>query len=98
MAAYFVAQYTVNDPAKYGEYAQGAGPTVAAHGGEVLSFDVSAETMEGTPPGPQTVIIKFDSAEAAKTWYNSPEYQAVVNIRLSCTDGFAVLSESMRAG
>jgi len=98
MAAFFVAQYTVNDAAKYGEYAQGAGPTVAAHGGEVLSFDVAAETMEGTAPGPQTVIIKFDSAEAAKGWYNSAEYQALVGIRLSCTDGFAVLSESMRAG
>ena len=71
---------------------------MAAHGGEVLVFDVAAETVEGTPPGPQTVVIKFDDAEACKAWYNSEEYQAVVGIRLGCTEGFAVLSQSMNAG
>jgi len=98
MAAFFIAQYTVNDAAQYAEYSQGAGPTVAAHGGEVLAFDVMAETMEGTPPGPQTVVIKFENADAAKAWYNSDEYQAIVGKRLACTDGFSVLSESMRVG
>ena len=96
MAVYFIAQYVVNDPALYGEYSQGAGPTLAAHGAELVAFDVAAETMEGTPPGPQTVVIKFESAEKAKAWYNSKEYQAVVGKRLAATKGFAVLSESMR--
>ena len=63
MAAYFIAQYVVNNAALYGEYSQAAGPTVAAFGGEVVAFDVAAETVEGTPPGPQTVIIKFESTE-----------------------------------
>ena len=47
MAAYFIAQYQVNDAALYAEYGAGAGPTVAQYGGEVLVFDVAAETMEG---------------------------------------------------
>jgi uncharacterized protein (DUF1330 family) len=97
MAVYFIAQYVVNDPAKYGEYSQGAGPTLAQYGGELVAFDVAAETIEGTPPGPQTVIIKFESADKAKAWYNSKEYQAVVGKRLAATSGFAVLSEAMRA-
>ena len=54
--------------------------------------------MEGTAPGPQTVIIKFESTDAAKAWYNSSEYQAVVGKRLEATSGFAVLSESMNVG
>ena len=49
----------------------------------VLVFDVAAETMEGVSPGPQTVVIKFESTEAAKAWYESAEYQAVVGKRLS---------------
>ena len=98
MSVYFVAQYVVNDPALYGEYAQGAGPTVAAHGGEVICFDVAAETMEGNPPGAQTVIIKFESADKAKEWYNSEGYQAVVGKRLAATKGFAVLSQAMNTG
>ena len=98
MAHYFIAQYQVNDPALYAEYQGGAGPTLAKHGAELVSFDVGAETMEGQAPGPQTVIIKFASAEAAKGWYNSPEYQAVVGKRLAATSGYAVLAADMNVG
>lgn len=98
MAAYFIAQYVVKDPALYQEYSAGAGPTLQAAGGELVSFDVAAETVEGTPPGPQTVIIKFDSTEAAKAWYESPEYQAVVGKRLKATEGFAIIAQSMNVG
>jgi len=98
MAAFFVAQYVVNDPDLYREYQAGAGPTIAAAGAELVSFDIAAESVEGTAPGPQTVIIKFESTEAAKAWYNSDEYQAVVGKRLQATEGFAVISQSMNAG
>ena len=98
MAAYFIAQYVVKDPKLYREYQAAAGSTVQAAGGEVVVFDVAAETVEGTPPGPQTVILKFESTEAAKAWYGSPVYQAVVGKRLAATDGFAVISQSMNLG
>jgi uncharacterized protein (DUF1330 family) len=98
MAAYFIAQYVVNNPELYAEYQAGAGPTIQAAGAELVSFDVAAETVEGTPPGPQTVIIKFESTEAAKAWYESAEYQAVVGKRLEATDGFAVISQDMNFG
>lgn len=98
MAAYFIAQYTVNDPALYQEYSAGAGPTLAAHGAELVSFDVAAKPVEGEAPGPQTVIIKFENTEAAEGWYNSPEYQAVVGKRLQATEGYAIISQDMNAG
>jgi uncharacterized protein (DUF1330 family) len=98
MPAYFVAQYVVNDQDLYQEYAQGAGPTIAAYGGELLSLDVAAETIEGEPPGPQTVVLKFESAEKAREWYESADYQAVVGKRLAATKGFAVIAESLRLG
>ena len=95
MAAYFIAQYVVHDPTLYREYQVAAGPTIQASGGEVVAFDVAAETIEGTPPGPQTVIVRFESPEAARAWYQSPAYQAVVGKRLAATTGFAVISQSM---
>ncbi len=98
MAAYFIAQYVVKDPAGYAAYSQAAGPTLAAHGAELVSFDAAAETIEGTAPGPQTVVIKFASTEAAKAWYNSAAYQAVVGKRLASTSGYAVISQSMNTG
>ncbi len=98
MAAYFIAQYVVNDADLYREYQGGAGPAVAKYGGEVVVFDVAAASMEGEPPGPQSVVLKFESAEQAQAWYNSEEYQAVVGKRLAATEGFAVLSQSMNLG
>lgn len=98
MAAFFIAQYTVNNPDLYAEYSAGAGPTLGQYGGELVAFDVAAESMEGTMPGPQTVIIKFEDTDAAKKWYNSPEYQAVVSKRLAATEGFSVISQSMNVG
>lgn len=95
MPTYFIAQYVVKNPALYAEYQKGAGPTVGAHGGKLVAFDVAAETVEGKPPGPQTVIIEFESTAKAKAWYHSPEYQAVVGKRLAATEGFAVISQSM---
>src|SRR5262245_66108665 len=98
MAAYFIAQYVVNDPKLYREYQAAAGPTIQEHGGEVVVFDVAAETIEGTPPGPQTVILKFESTETARAWYGSPAYPAVVGKRLAAKNGLAVISQSMNPG
>jgi uncharacterized protein (DUF1330 family) len=95
MAAYFIVQFVVNDPRLYREYQKVAGPTIGAFGGQVVAYDVAAETLEGTPPGPHTVIVQFESTDAAKAWYKSPEYQAVVGKRLEATKGFAVISQSM---
>jgi len=71
---------------------------LTAAGGEIVAFDVAAETIEGEPPGPQTVILKFESSEAAKAWYESSDYQAALPKRLAATTGFAVLSQSMNFG
>jgi uncharacterized protein (DUF1330 family) len=98
MPAYFIAQYVVKNPTLYREYQAGAGSTVGAFGGKLVSFDVKSETIEGKPPGPQTVIIEFESVEKAKAWYNSPDYQKVVGKRLAATDGFAVISKAMNVG
>jgi uncharacterized protein (DUF1330 family) len=98
LAGYFIAQFVVNDPKLYREYQIAAAPTIQASGGEVVAFDIAAETLEGSPPGPQTVVVKFESAEAVKAWYKSPAYQAVVGKRLAATKGFAVISRSMHRG
>jgi uncharacterized protein (DUF1330 family) len=98
MAAYFIAQYVVKDPKLYREYQAGAAPTIQASGGELVAFDVASETIEGRPPGSHTVIVKFASKEAAKAWYESPAYQALVGKRLAATEGFAVISQSMNLG
>ena len=95
MAAYFVLQYEVTDLDLYREYQVGAGATAQAHGVEITVYDAAAETIEGDPPGKQTVVLKFEDSDHFYRWYNSDEYQAVIAKRRDATSGFGVLSQSM---
>ncbi len=52
------------------------------------------ETMEGEPIPSRVVIIEFPDREGFRAWYDSPEYQAVIGLRLDSTEGFAVLVDA----
>ena len=52
-------------------------------GATILAFDQNAEVLEGEWHGTQTVLLEFESAEAAREWYNSDAYQEAVKLRQS---------------
>jgi uncharacterized protein (DUF1330 family) len=94
MSAYMVFNYTVTNPEGYQGYPAAVGATFAPYGAEVLFVDVRSEPVEGTP-GHITVVVRFESKEAARAWYESPEYQAALPIRTANTEGVAVLCEAL---
>lgn len=93
MSGYFVANYQVINDDAYQIYLEKVGDALRAHGAEVLVADYNSVPTEGSP-APVTVVIRFDSKEAAQRWYHSPEYQAVVHHRVDSTAGFAVLCDA----
>ena len=95
---YAVFTEDVKDPAGLQAYAAKAVPTVLAYGGKPLIAGSPAHNLEGEWHGQQTVMIEFESVEAAKAWYNSDDYQAVVGKRLAATEGYSVISQSMNMG
>jgi uncharacterized protein (DUF1330 family) len=70
---YIVLTEDVKDPAGMGEYAKLAGKAMA--GATLLSFDRSPQVLEGEWHGSQTVLLEFESVEAARAWYESEDYQ-----------------------
>ena len=92
MSAYFIANYTVTNEDGYTRYLDVVGESLRAHGAKVLVSDYASDTAEGSP-APVTVVLRFDSREAARGWYNSSDYQAVVHHRLDNTKGFAVFCD-----
>ena len=94
MSAYFVVNYKITNQEGYQKYLQQAGDSLAKHGGEVLAADRASEPVEGAA-GPVTVIIRFESKEAARGWYESADYQAVVRHRLDNSEGFGVFCEAL---
>ena len=87
MPHYIVINADVINPEMYGQYAQGAVPTLMQYGVKVLVADREPKDIEGKS-GHNLAILEFESEAAAMRWYNSPEYQAVIQLRLNSTDGW----------
>ncbi len=93
MPAYFVAEVEVTNPAGYEAYRPLAGASVAQYGGRFIARGGKAELIEGDVEPNRVVIIEFADTAAAHRWYNSPEYQAALPIRLANSTGRVLIVE-----
>lgn len=93
MSGYVIVQGTVKDADKMKEYGAAAGAIVAQHGGEFICRG-PAEILSGSSDYQLAVVIRFPDAAAAKAWYASPEYQAIIPTREAAFDSvFVVVGE-----
>jgi uncharacterized protein (DUF1330 family) len=83
MPAYFVAELDVINPTGMEPYRAAVPATIAQYGGRYLTRGGATELIEGGPQPKRVVILEFADSAAAKRWYNSPEYQKILPIRLA---------------
>ncbi len=88
---YVIFTEAVKDADRLAAYAQAATPSVLGQGGTPIIVGPPDEVIEGEWHGDQTVMIEFESVEAARAWYNSDEYQAVVGERHASADSNAAI-------
>lgn len=75
MSAYWISIYRhISDPDKVAAYGELAGPALRAAGGRFLVRGVPEEVYEAGE-STRTVVIEFDSLEAAKAAHDGPAYQ-----------------------
>ncbi|MET0458963.1 MAG: DUF1330 domain-containing protein [Ilumatobacteraceae bacterium] len=91
MATYFVVNSSIDDAELLGEYVAAAGQLPSVVPLKLLAVDTETRTVEGEPPGPRTVILEFENEDDFRTWYDAPEYQAIIGKRHAATTGFGVL-------
>jgi len=83
---FMIANFTVQDADTYRKYEKGFFPILKKHGGEFLTYDVNNANLEGPePPEGRVVLFKFPSEEAARGWYDDPDYQALSEHRRAGT-------------
>jgi uncharacterized protein (DUF1330 family) len=76
--AYWINTFrSVSDPDKLAVYIELAGPVMRASGGRFLARGLPAAAFESGVVE-RTVVIEFDSVEAAVAAYESPGYQAAL--------------------
>lgn len=62
---------------------------------EILAVNETTEVIEGQTGHDRLVILKFPSREEAMRWYRSPEYQSMIDLRLSSVEGTLVMAEGL---
>lgn len=88
---YVIVTEEIHDQAGYDGYVSKALPTILEAGGRVLVVHDDPEVIEGNWHGTRVVMLEFDSVEAARDWYNSPGYQAIVGERHASADANAAI-------
>lgn len=80
-AAYALSLVEVTDPDTFDGYLEKVRATVEQHGGRYQTVGTVAEVLEGSPGPGSVVLIRFDDLAAARRWYESDDYQAIVPVR-----------------
>ena len=86
---YVILTEAIKDPEGMKAYGQAA--RTAMGGATVLAVDTAAKVIEGTWHGTQTVLLEFESVEAARAWYGSEGYQKAAKLRQAAADCNAVI-------
>src|SRR3712207_2298351 len=81
MAAYLIANIDVHDRATFEAYRERVPSVIASFGGRYLVRGGEVLPVEGDPGLKRVVILEFPSLEAARRFWNSPEYQPVKRLR-----------------
>lgn len=92
--AYVIVEGNVKNPELMAQYSQQAAPTLEKFGGKFIAKG-GAEALHGEAEFAIRAVIEFASAEVAKEWYFSPEYQALSELREQGMDSRFVLTEAV---
>ena len=86
---YVILTEAIKDPEGMKAYGKAAG---AAMGGvNILAVDTAPKVVEGSWHGDQTVVLEFESVDAAHAWYESEAYQKAAKLRQVAADCNAVI-------
>jgi uncharacterized protein (DUF1330 family) len=93
MPAYLIVDVNVTDKDTYETYSTQVPPLIHQYGGRYLVRGGKTETIEGDWQPSRMVVLEFDDAAAAKRFYNSKEYQAIIEFRHRAASTRMVLAE-----
>ena len=95
MAAYVIAEIDITNPEGYKAYTAAVPATVEKYGGRFMVRGGKAQALEGDWSEARRVILEFPSMEAARKWYDSPEYEKPLAIRKANSTGRLLLIEGV---
>ena len=93
---YFVASHKVLDRSTINDnYVPQAVACLDEYDVEILTVQENTEIIEGQTGHDRLVILRFPTRDEAMRWYNSPEYQSMIHLRLNSVEGTLILAEGL---
>ena len=93
MPAYVLAEIEVTNPDGYKSYTTMVPATIEKFGGRFLVRGGASHVLEGEWPQRRRVIIEFPTLEAARRWWDSPDYEKPKALRRANSNGRLLLVE-----
>jgi uncharacterized protein (DUF1330 family) len=81
MAAYVIVETDITDPEQYEQYKAVSPAAVAAAGGRFVARGGELAVLEGDWSPTRLVVIELPDLDAAKRFYESPQYQEAIKLR-----------------
>jgi uncharacterized protein (DUF1330 family) len=91
MKGYLIANLDIQDQPTFQRYREEVVPLIQRYGGRYLIRGGEVETLEGHLGLKRLIVLEFPSVEAARAFYDSPEYQPVKQIRLQSAESEVAL-------
>jgi uncharacterized protein (DUF1330 family) len=95
MPAFVVCNIKVSDPAAYEKYKLLAPPAIAQYGGRYVARGGKTAVLEGEWAPDRFVILEFPDMDAARRFYDSPEYRAAREARKNAARMSMILVEGL---
>jgi uncharacterized protein (DUF1330 family) len=96
LAAFLIVEINgVCDEATYARYREEVSANLAAAGGQYLVRGSNVEVLEGNWRPGRVIVVRFDSMQAARDWWNSPAYAELKSMRQRSTNTKMVIVEGL---
>lgn len=86
MGAFMFVQADITDPQQFMEYAKRTPALIKQFGGRYRCMRAEVEQLEGNPDDRKIVVSEWPSMDAARAFWNSPEYEEVKKFREGAAD------------
>jgi uncharacterized protein (DUF1330 family) len=93
MPAYLIVDVDVTDQDTYQTYATQVPPILHQYGGRYLVRGGKTEVLEGDWRPTRLVVLQFDDVAAARRFYSSKEYRAIIDFRHRAASARMILVE-----
>ncbi|MSP48296.1 MAG: DUF1330 domain-containing protein [Alphaproteobacteria bacterium] len=94
MPAYIIGEIEITDPDAYKRYTARTPDVIAKYGGRFVVRGGNGEAIEGAAPN-RVVVIEFPDRAAARRFYDAPDYQEILKIRLGASKGRMILVDGV---